>query len=41
MNFIKLLDSFTLDGLNKEEKDIFLSRKEAFSKMGGYIKKRL
>lgn len=39
MNFIKLFDSIKTDNKSEEEVDIYMSRKEAFKKMGGIAKK--
>lgn len=39
MNLIKLFDSFNTDTKTEEEVDIYMSRKDAFHKMGGLAKK--
>jgi rubrerythrin len=39
MNFIKLFDSIKTDNKSEEEVDTYMSRKEAFRKMGGLAKK--
>ena len=38
MNIIKLFNSFNIEGKSEEEIDIFMSRKEAFKKMGRWGK---
>lgn len=39
MNFIKLFDSIKTDNKSEEEVDTYMSRKEAFRRMGGLAKK--
>ena len=39
MDFIKLFDSFNTGNRSEEEVDIYMSRKEAFRKLGGLTKK--
>ena len=39
MNIIKLFDSFKIDNRTEEEVDTYMSRKEAFKKLGGLAKK--
>ncbi len=39
MNIIKLFDSFNLENRSEEEVDTYMSRKDAFGKMGGLAKK--
>ena len=39
MDFIKLFDSFNTENKSEEEVDIYMSRKDAFRKLGGITKK--
>ncbi|MHA6247567.1 ferritin-like domain-containing protein [Pontibacter sp. CAU 1760] len=39
MNIIKLFDSFNIDSKTEAEVDTYMSRKEAFRKIGGFAKK--